>query len=133
MATNARMTLNLEPYFEALVNAGEDVDKIVEEELTKEKDGPVVMMWKYLRESSETWTGATGKTLFVEGPLRNGNFIYIEFGAHTEKDPAGWYKEYGTPQQAAEPFLRPTMNYYRTKRMKALMQMVLERHGLEKA
>jgi len=124
------MTLNVGPYLEILAQAGRDVDQVVTDELENNKYGMTMMMWKYLRESSETWTGATGRTLFFDGPQRDGNYIFIEIGAHTDVDPSAWYKEYGTPRQAAEPFLRPTLQYYRTKGIKIAMGIVLESFGL---
>lgn len=88
------------------------------------------MMWKYLRASSETWTGATGRTLFSDGPKQDGNYIFLDIGADTQKDPAGFYKEFGTPRQAAEPFLRPTLQYYRRRGLKDYMKYILETFGL---
>ena len=130
MTTTGRMLLDLEPYLQALADAGNDVDEVIFRTLNEEKYAVSNMMWKYLRESSETWTGAAGRTLYFEGPMMDGNFTFIEVGAHTDQDPAALYKEYGTPQQAAEPFLRPTLQYYRSRGMKTWLKAVLERYGL---
>jgi hypothetical protein len=130
MTTRGRMDLNLGEYLEALVNAEQDVDQIAEEVLGQNKYNAVMLLYQNLRKTSEQWTGATAKTLFVEGPERDGNFIFIELGANTSVDPSAWYKEFGTPKQAAEPFLRPTLAYYRRGGLKQAMQAVLERLGL---
>jgi hypothetical protein len=125
-----RMDLDLGLYLEALANAEKDIDQVVEEVLDKNKYNVVMLMYQNLRKTSETWTEATAKTLFVEGPQRDGNYIYIELGAHTDSDPSALYKEFGKPRQAAEPFLRPTLLYYRRGGLKQAMQAVLERFGL---
>jgi len=132
MPVNGRLTLNLDAYFEALQNAGQDIDQAAAELLETNKFNAAMLMFRTLQASSELWTGQTAKTLFVDGPIRDGNFTYIELGAHTEIDPAGWYKEYGRPNQAAEPFLRPTLLYYRKGGLKQTMQALLERYGLSK-
>lgn len=132
MTTRGRMDLNIGDYLEALVKAEKDVDQVVEDVLDQNKFNAAMLMYKNLQETSESWTGATAKTLFVEDAKRDGNYIYIELGAHTEVDPAGWYKEFGTPRQAAEPFLRPTLLYYRKGGLKQAMQAVLEKYGLTK-
>lgn len=130
MPVRGRMELNLAPYLDALAAAEQDVDDAVEEVLELNKYNAVMFMYKTLRASSEQWTNATAKTLFVEGPERDGNFIFIELGAETAVDPAAWYKEYGRPNQAAEPFLRPVLAYYRKGGLKQTMLAVLEKLGV---
>ena len=83
-----------------------------------------------LKASSETWTGATEQTLFSRQPEQDGNFIYIQFGADTSKDPAALYKEYGTARQAAEPFLRPTLAKFK-REIRAMLKKTAVRMGLE--
>ncbi len=131
MPVSGRLHLELEPYFEALQNAEQNVDQVAEEVLKNNKYNALMLMLKTLRESSETWTNATARTLFADGPLRDGNYVFIEIGAHSEIDPAGWYKEYGRPNQPAEPFLRPTLIYYRKGGLKQAMKAILERYGLK--
>jgi hypothetical protein len=126
------MDLNLGPLLDALAAAGEDVDQEVTDVLEGTKINGLALMVKYLHESSKTWTGATAKTLYAEGPFREGNYIYITLGAHTDKDPSALYKEFGSPKQAAEPFLRPTLQYYRRGGLKQPMEAVLERLGVSK-
>jgi hypothetical protein len=130
MTVRGRMDLNLGPLLEALAAAGQDVDQAVTEVLEDTKINGLSLMIKYLYESSEMWTGATAKTLYAEGPFRDGNYIFIVLGAHTDKDPSALYKEYGSPRQAAEPFLRPTLQYYRRGGLKQPMEAVLERLGV---
>jgi hypothetical protein len=125
------MDLNIGEYLEALVQAEQDVDQVAEDVLATNKYNAVMLLYQNLRKTSETWTNATAKTLFVEGPERDGNYIFIEIGAHTDVDPSAWYKEFGRPNQAAEPFLRPTLAYYRRGGLKQFMQAVLERYGLK--
>jgi len=133
MAFYGRMTLGLDDYLERLVRAEQDVDQVVTDMLEGKKIAAVNLMWKYLRESSEQWTGATGRTLFFEGPTQDGNYIFIELGAHTDVDPSAFYKEYGRPKQAAESFLRPTLQFYRTRGLRQWMEAALERLGVPSA
>ena len=125
------MEFNLGPYFEALAAAQQDVDEIAVDMLEQNKYSVFHLLYETLRNTSEEWTGATAKTLFIDGPLYDGNFIYLELGAHTSQDPAAWYKEFGRPKQAAEPFLRPTLLYYRRGGLKQWMEMILEKYGLQ--
>jgi hypothetical protein len=131
VTTRGRFDLNLGPMLEALANAEQDVDAAVAETLEANKYLAIGMAFRRLRETSEEWTGAAAKTLYVEGPLREGNYTYIELGAHTSQDPAAFYKEFGKPRQSAEPWLRPTLDYYRRGGLKAWMQTILERYGLK--
>ncbi|MBI5933258.1 MAG: hypothetical protein HY867_06085 [Chloroflexi bacterium] len=124
------MELNLGLMLDALAAAGEDVDAAVVETLTWYQPNILSLLYRNLRSTSETWTGASGRTLFCNGPLRDGNFIYLELGADTSEDPAPFYKEYGRPKQKAEAFLRPTMQYYRTGGLKEAMARILERLGV---
>lgn len=130
MTVYGRMDLNLGPMLEALAKAEKDVDQAVIEVLESTKINGLSLMTKYLYESSEAWTGATARTLYAEGVFRDGNYIFIVLGAHTDKDPSALYKEYGRPNQAAEPFLRPTLQYYRRGGLKPMMEAVLEELGV---
>jgi hypothetical protein len=125
-----RWDLDLGPMLEALEAANEDVDAAVVETLEWYQPNILSLLYRNLRSTSETWTGASGRTLFCNGPLRDGNFIYLELGANTSEDLAPFYKEYGRPNQKAEPFLRPTMQYYRTGGLKDAMVRILERLGV---
>lgn len=130
MATRARMTWNMDDYFETLLNAEKDIDQAVTEVLSETSQYVLGLMTHYLFASSETWTGGTAKTLFVTPVQRDGNYIFVELGADVSQDPAGFHKEYGRPRQAAEPFLRPTLILLRTKELRRMMGKVLERYGL---
>jgi len=127
-----RLTWNLDDYLEQLAQAGEDVDDVVTDLLDENSNEIGGLLFHNLRRTSETWTGATAKTLFVDPVKRDGNYIFVELGAKTGIDPAAWYKEYGTPRQAAEPFLRPTLVFLRRKHLRAMMERVLERYGVKK-
>ena len=127
------MTLNLDPYLETLSKAGRDVDKIVVEMLQGYQYTVYGFLYDTLRASSEQWTGATARTLFVDGPKQEGNYIYLELGAHTDQDPSAFYKEYGRPNQAAEPFLRPVLIYYRRGGLRGWMEAFFEKNGLSTA
>jgi len=124
------MTWNTDDYLEQLVKAEKDVDQVVAVLLEENRDYFGGLMYHYLWATSEQWTGATAKTLFVNPVQRDGNFIFIELGANTQDDPAALYKEYGRPRQAAEPFLRPTLIFLRRKELRRLMGLVLEKMGL---
>ncbi len=130
MPITGRLTFGLDAYLETLTNAGESVDDAVTEIMNEASPSAGGMLFHYLRMSSERWTGAAAKTIFAKLAQREGNFIFIEIGADTSSDPAAWYKEYGRPNQMAEPFLRPTLIFYRRKELKRLMGKVLERYGL---
>jgi hypothetical protein len=120
----------LDEYLEQLVAAEKDVDKVVSDVLNETSQYALGTLLHFLYASSETWTGSTAKTLFATPVQIDGNYIYIEIGADVKQDPAGWYKEFGRPSQAAEPFLRPTLQLYRNKELKRLMGKVLEQMGL---
>ncbi|MEP7137852.1 MAG: hypothetical protein ABI904_23235 [Chloroflexota bacterium] len=130
MATHGRLTWNLDDYLEQFVKAEEDVDQVVTDLLKENRPYVGGLLYNYLRKTSESWTGATAKTIFVSPVQKEGNYIFIEAGADTTKDPAGWYKEFGRPKQAAEPFLRPTFIFLRTKELRRLMKKVMENMGL---
>lgn len=130
MPVRGRMTLGLDEYLETLVRAQKNVDEVVTELVDEAGPYAVGLMNHYLYASSETWTGATAKTLFSSKAQKEGNFIFVEIGADTQKDPAGWYKEYGRPNQAAEPFLRPTLAQYRKKELKRMMEKIMQKYGL---
>ncbi len=121
----------LDAYLKSLVNAEQDVDQVVADILTKAKLVIEEKMHAELRRTSEQWTGATAETLFVNDVQRDGNYIFLEAGADTQKDPAGFYKEFGTTSQAAEPFLRPTFTELRRTGLKRMMKQALERFGLK--
>ncbi|RPI95368.1 MAG: hypothetical protein EHM40_03200, partial [Chloroflexi bacterium] len=95
------MTWNIDDYLEQLVQAEKDIDQVVFALLDENRDYFGGLMYHYLRMTSESWTGATAKTLFVSPVQQEGNFIFVEMGADTTKDPSAWYKEFGRPNQAA--------------------------------
>lgn len=130
MPVRGRMTLGLDEYLETLVRAEKNVDEVVSELVEEAGPYAVGLMSHYLYASSENWTGATAKTLFSSDVQKDGNFIFVEIGADTQKDPAGWYKEFGRPNQAAEPFLRPTLVQYRRKELKRMMEKIIQKYGL---
>lgn len=131
MTTRGNFTIKgLDAYLEDLAQAGQDVDAVVTEVLTEAAPIAIGQLQSNLRKTSEQWTGATADTLFSEVG-HEGNFIYIEAGADTGKDPAGFFKEYGTTRQAAEPFVRPAFTWLRRTKLKAMMKAVMERFGLQ--
>jgi hypothetical protein len=132
MTVRASFTLTgLDKYLEDLAAAAVDVDAVIAEVL--EETAPIAEdeMHTNLRKSSELWTGATAATLYSTNAQQDGNFTFIEFGADTLKDPAGFYKEYGTARQAAEPFLRPALSSHRLKNaLRNAMKTIMQRFGL---
>lgn len=133
MPVRGRMTFNTEPMLAALRQAEQDIDQAVIATLERNKWGVLMMMHDTLRASSETWTKSTARTLFCNGPVQDGNFIYLELGADTGADPAGWYKEFGRPNQAPEPFLRPTLAYIHRRGLRDWLTATLRSMGLEPA
>lgn len=123
----------LSAWLEDIAKAGADVDKVVTDVLTDAQPEVGGLMYHYLRATSETWTGAAAKTLFVSPVQQDGNYIFIELGANTGNDPAAWHKEYGTPRQAAEPWLRPTFTHLRRVFIKQKLMQVFERMGIKTA
>ncbi len=130
MPVHGRMTWNCGDYLEQLVKAEKDVDQVVATLLEENRDYFGGLLYHYLRSTSDYWTGATAKTLFVSPVQRDGNYTFIEIGADTTKDPSGWYKEFGRPNQAAEPFLRPTLALLRQKELRRLLEQLMERMGI---
>jgi phage protein, HK97 gp10 family len=120
----------LDKYLEDLAAAEKDVDQVVSDVLTEAAPIAEKTMRDELHKTSETWTGAAAATLFSSSVQRDGNYIFIELGANTGKDPAALYKEYGTARQAAEPFLRISFRWLRKNKLKAMMKEVMERFGL---
>jgi HK97 gp10 family phage protein len=120
----------LDKYLEELAAAEKDVDQVVADVLTEAAPIAEETMHKELRKTSETWTGAAAATLFTSSVQKEGNYIFIELGAHTGKDPAALYKEYGTARQAAEPFLRIAFRWLRKSKLKNMMKEVMEKFGL---
>jgi HK97 gp10 family phage protein len=84
-----------------------------------------------LRRTSETWTGAAAETIFATPPQREGNYIFIEIGADASRDPAGFYKEFGTARQKAEPFIRPAFTKLRRTQLKQMLKRTAEAFGLK--
>ncbi len=130
MPTRGRLTFGLDGYLETLAQAGQNVDDAVTEVLTDSRFPAGGVMYQHLRSTSETWTGKTAHTLFIDPVKQDGNYIFFELGARLTDSQGAFFKEYGSSRQAAEPFLRPTMIHYRTKELKRIMKLVLERYGL---
>lgn len=132
MTTRGSFTLTgLDKYLEDLAAASVDVDAVVAEIITDAAPIAEDEMHTNLRQSSELWTGETAATLYSTDAQQDGNFTFIDFGADTSTDPAGFYKEYGTTRQAAEAFLRPALKSHRLKNyLRRAMKNVMERFGL---
>lgn len=130
MAKRLFQVKGLDAYLEAFVQAGQDVDAVVEDLLTEAAPIAEREMHDNLRRTSEQWTGATAETIFATAPQRDGNYLFIEIGADTSKDPAGFYKEYGTARQAAEPFIRPAFTKLRRSALKQMLKRAAEAFGL---
>lgn len=134
MPVRGRMTLGLDAYLETLVRAGQDVDNVVEEVLQEASPEVGGMLYHKLRQTSEQWTPDLALTIEAGDVLKEGNYIFIEAsvgGDDQDNRQAAKAKEYGTARQAAEPFFRPTMIYFRRKGLKDWMARVLERYGLQ--
>jgi len=119
----------LDEYLEKIAAAGIDVDEAVAQALNESAPIVEAEMHRLLRASSETWTGATERTLFKTEAQREGNFTFVELGADTSSDPAGIYKEFGVPRQAAEPFIRPSFANMRS-RWRSKMKEILTSLGV---
>ncbi len=132
MPTRGRLTWNIDDYLEQLVQAGENVNDVVTTLLDSNRDYFGGLMYHYLRSTSETWTGETAKTLFVDPVKHDGNFIYVEFGADLRQSAGAFYKEYGSARQAAEPFLRPTLIFLRRTQLRKLMEQLMTKMGVQK-
>jgi hypothetical protein len=130
MPVRGRMTLGLDAYLEVLQKAEKDVDAIATEVMQESARYSLGTLYHYLRISSETWTGSAARTLFAGPVQRDGNYIFFELGADISVDPAAFYKEYGKPRQAAEPFLRPTLAYWRRTGVMERMKILFDRMGL---
>lgn len=104
----------LDQYLEKLEAAGRDVDQSAQVALGEAAPIITEEMHRLLKESSEKWTGGADATIFQDPPAQDGNYNYVRIGVHASKDPAGFYKEFGTARQAAEPFFRPAMRNMRS-------------------
>lgn len=131
MPVHGRLMWNIDDYLEQLAKAEKGIDQVVFTLLDENRDYFGGLMYHYLRSTSDQWTGATAKTLFVSPVQRDGNFIFVELGANTQEDPSAWYKEFGRPNQAAEPFLRTTLAFLRRQEMRRLMGQAMEKMGLQ--
>jgi HK97 gp10 family phage protein len=108
MTTRGTFTLSaLEDYLEKIQAAGNDVDAACAEAL--EEAAPIVTdnMHELLKASSETWTGETDATIEQAPAKREGNYVFVKITAAGKDAVQGFYKEFGTARQAAEPFFRP--------------------------
>lgn len=130
MAKGSFQIKGLDAYLEAFVQAGQDVNAVVEDLLTEAAPIAERELHDNLRRTSEQWTGAAAETIFATAPQRDGNYLFIEIGADTSKDPAGFYKEYGTARQAAEPFIRPAFTKLRRSALKQMLKRAAEAFGL---
>jgi HK97 gp10 family phage protein len=131
MAKGSWEVKGLDDWLEDLAKAEVDVDEVASELLTQAAPIAEAELHKNLRQSSETWTGAAAETIFTEGPKREGNYTFIEIGANTGRDPAGFYKEFGTARQAAEPFIRPAFTKLRRTELKKMLKAIVARFGLQ--
>jgi HK97 gp10 family phage protein len=130
MAKGSFTVKGLDNYLEAFAQAGQDVNDVVADLLTEAQPIAEQELHDNLRKTSEQWTGATAETIFTTPPQREGNYVFIELGADTGKDPAGFYKEYGTARQAAEPFIRPAFTKLRRNQLKKMLKRAAETFGL---
>lgn len=131
MSVRGSFTLKgLDSYLEDLVSAGKDVDEVVAGLLTEAAPIAEAELQNNLRKTSELWTGATAQTIFTSSVQKDGNYIFIEIGADTTRDPAGFYKEFGTARQKAEPFIRPAFTKLRRSELKKMLKATLQRLGV---
>jgi hypothetical protein len=128
MAKASLTIRGLDQYMERLAQAQEDIDQVVADVLDEARAPAEDMLHDHLRESSETWTGEMASQIDVSPVVRDGNFLFILL---KDSDPGAIYKEYGRPRQAADPFLRPTLEYFRRKGIKQMLKRVLERMGVQ--
>jgi HK97 gp10 family phage protein len=123
----------LNEWLEQLATAGEDVDEVVGEVL--EDAAPLVEseLVRNLQRTSEEYTGETAATIEVSDLQKDGNYVFIEATAGGAAAPQAFWKEFGRTRQAAEPFFRPTFKGHILKnKIKATMQVILQRYGLQK-
>lgn len=107
MTVRSTFTLGgIDKYLEEIQRAGSDIDAVVADAI--QEAAPIVekQMHDLLRKSSETWTGGIDLTIEASEVQQEGNFIFVEIGVNGN-DEGAFSKEFGTPRQAAEPFVRP--------------------------
>lgn len=123
----------LDDYLEDLVNAGQDVDKVVSDVLGEaapiaEKELLIHLL--KTKQAGEEWTGETEGSIASSSVQREGNYHFIELTVGGPNVPQAFYKEFGTARQAAEPFVRPAFRKLRRSKIKQMMKAVLEAFGL---
>lgn len=118
----------IDKYLDVLSSAGKNVDDAIGTALGETAPMVTEDIHKRLKETSTKWTGATDATIYQTEPQRDGNYTFVEIGLDTAKDPSGFFDEFGTAQQAAEPFFRPAFRNMRHK-WRNKMKEVLQRLG----
>ena len=94
---------------EQIVASGKDVDQAADQALAS--GGRVLLEGMQRRVPRDT--GNLMDTLKIRGPLRDGNYHFVEVGlvgADAETARYGTAQEYGTSNMAAQPYIRPAMN-----------------------
>jgi HK97 gp10 family phage protein len=110
MAFKARLTTQgFDDFLEQIVASGKDVDQAADQALAA--GGRVLLEGMQRRVPRDT--GNLMDTLKIRGPLRDGNYHFVEVGlvgADAETARYGTAQEYGTSNMAAQPYIRPAMN-----------------------
>jgi HK97 gp10 family phage protein len=119
-------TQGFSEYLERVANAGLAIDQISANALAA--GGEVLLDGMKQRVPKDTKN--LERHLTVEGPYKDGNFVYIEVGLPKTTDANtaryGNVQEFGSSNMKAQPFVRPTLDHDMAKARKA-MREVFER------
>lgn len=122
-------TKGFEDYLEKLATAGADIDEITDEALTA---GGQVLLNGMQRRAPKLTRHLVGRIRLTE-PSRDGNYHSIKVGifdVNRPKEVYFFYQEFGSPRNAAQPYLRPTLDGDMAKARAEMRRKFVERGAL---
>lgn len=133
MATRLRLELKgFDEYLAKIAALGRDIDEAAAKGLLAGAE----IIQDSMRDLAPVDTGNLRAHIKIKGPLRDGNFTYVDVGLINEityTDPVtaryGNVQEYGSANTPAHPFIRPGIDHARKAAMAALRES-LEQDGL---
>lgn len=107
-------------YLEAIQKAGRDIDAATDRALVR--GGEVLLEGMKRRVPKDTHN--LEEHLVIEGPVRDGNFHYVEVGVSSDAETAryGNAQEFGSSSMPAHPYVRPALDGERRKVNQAIKE-----------
>lgn len=119
-------TQGFEEYLERIANAGLKIDAIAEEALTE----GAVPLQDGMRQRVAKDTHNLEHHIVIEGPYKDGNFLWVEIGLakNTDANTAryGNVQEFGSANTDAHPYVRPTLDKDMAKARKIMKAVYLK-------